>query len=375
MVDTKEDYAMKKSILCMLKTNIHDHFLYKVQISELRKLAKSLNYEIVSEIIQSRLKQGSKFLLGKGKIQEIKQIIDELNIETVIFYNTLTSKQKLNLQIDLSGNKEIEILDRYELTLQIFEKNATDKLSKIQIKLAQLRKQFPLYKLQANIKFKRDLPARKFGPGEFAFHSKIKSYDKKIAAMRTEIELLKSKKLERIQKRRKILNGGKICCIVGYYNAGKTTLFNLLTGANKKISDQPFTTLSSKYRRINNKFNLMLVDTIGFVIDLDPRLIKSFELNLLDMQNADNLIYLIALDDELDLVNHKLKYGLKLLNDIGIKYEKILLLLNKIDLIPKQEFEIIIQYLEPVISKYPYFSISAKNKKNIDDLLSFLEFN
>lgn len=359
----------------MLKTNIHDHSFYKIQMSELKKLAESLNYEIVAEEIQSRLKKRSKFLIGKGKVQEIKQLIKEQNIETVIFYNTLTSKQKLNLLTELSGNQEIQILDRYELTLEIFELNASDKLSKIQIQLAQLRKQFPLYKLQANIKFKQDLPARKYGPGEFAFHSKIKNYDKKIAAMRAEIDSLKARKIERIQKRRKILNGGKICCIVGYYNAGKTTLFNLLTGAEKPISNQPFTTLSSKYRRINKNFNLILVDTIGFVIDLDPRLVKSFELNLMDMQNADILLYLIALDDNLDLINHKLEYGLNLLNEIGINLKKILLVFNKFDLISKQEFEIIIQYLEPVISKFPYFCISAKNKENIDDLLSYLEFN
>ncbi|MHA1298434.1 MAG: GTPase, partial [Candidatus Helarchaeota archaeon] len=264
---------MKKTIICMLKTNVHDHFFYKIQIEELKKLAKSLEYEVIREIIQTRLKGKSKFLLGSGKILEIKRIIQELNIETVIFYNNLTSKQKLNLLKALSNDYEIEILDRYELTLKIFEKNATGRLSKIQIQLARLSQNFPLFKLQANIKFKRDLMPRVFGPGEYAFHSKIKSYDKKMATLRNEIESLKLKKLERIQKRKKILNGGKICCIVGYYNAGKTTLFNLLTGADKPISEQPFTTLSSKYKRINKKINLMLVDTIGFVIDLDPRLI------------------------------------------------------------------------------------------------------
>ncbi len=364
---------MKRSILCLLKTDIHDHFFYKIQIRELEKLAESLNYEIITKIIQTKLKKKSKFLIGKGKVQELKKLIQELNIETVIFYNTLTSKQKLNLLTELSGHQEVEILDRYELTLKIFEKNSTDKLSKIQIQLAQLRKQFPLYKLQANIKFKQDLPARKFGPGEFAFHSKIKSYDKKIATLTTEIEQMKTKKLKRIQKRREILNGGKICCIVGYYNAGKTTLFNLFTGSQKPTSDLPFTTLSSKYRRINKNFNIMFVDTIGFVIDLDPRLIKSFELNLMDMQNADILIYLIALDDKLDLINYKLEYSLNLLKEIGINLNKVLLVFNKFDLISKQEFEIIIQYLEPVLSKYPYFYISAKNKENINDLLSFIK--
>ncbi|MHA1379255.1 MAG: GTPase [Candidatus Helarchaeota archaeon] len=366
---------MKKSLLCMLKTDVHDHFFYKIQMSELKKLALSLNFEIVSEIIQTRLKKSSKFLLGAGKVKELKDLINEKKIETVIFYNNLTSKQKLNLLKALSSDYEVEILDRYELTLQIFEHNATDRLSKTQIKLAQLQKQFPLYKLQANIKFKQDLMPRVFGPGEFAFHSKIKSFSKKIASIRNEIDALKLKKLERIQKRKKILKGGKICCIVGHYNAGKTTLFNLLTNSNKIISDQPFTTLSSKYKRINNKINLMLVDTIGFVIDLDPRLIKSFELNLLDMQNADIIAYLIALDDEIDLLIHKLYYGLKLLKELKIDPRKIILIFNKIDLVSKQNLELIFHDLEPILSKHRYFSISAKEKMDIDGLLTYFENN
>ncbi|MHA1384975.1 MAG: GTPase [Candidatus Helarchaeota archaeon] len=366
---------MKKTIICMLKTNVHDHFFYKIQIEELKKLAKSLEYEVIREIIQTRLKGKSKFLLGSGKILEIKRIIQELNIETVIFYNNLTSKQKLNLLKALSNDYEIEILDRYELTLKIFEKNATGRLSKIQIQLARLSQNFPLFKLQANIKFKRDLMPRVFGPGEYAFHSKIKSYDKKMATLRNEIESLKLKKLERIQKRKKILNGGKICCIVGYYNAGKTTLFNLLTGADKPISEQPFTTLSSKYKRINKKINLMLVDTIGFVIDLDPRLIKSFELNLIDMKKADIIAYLVGLDDNIDLIIHKLFYGLKLLKEIEINPKNIIIIFNKVDLVSKQNLDLLLHDLNPILSKYRYFCISAKNRNSINGLLSYFENN
>ena len=369
---------MKKAILCMLKSNIHDHFFYKIQMNELKKLAESLDYEIIDEVIQTRMKKKSKFLIGSGKVLEIKKLIQEKNIETVIFYNNLTSKQKINLLRSLSEeySTEIEILDRYELTLKIFEQNATDKLSKIQIQLATLNKEFPLYKLQANIQFKKDLMPRVYGAGEFAYDSKVKSYAEKIAAIRSEIEPLKKRKLERIRKRKKILKGGKICCIVGHYNAGKTTLFNLLTGADKPISDQPFTTLSSKYRRINDKINIMLVDTIGFVIDLDPRLIKSFELNLLDMKNADIIAYLVALDDNIDLIIHKLYYGLKLLKEIDINPKcEIIIIFNKMDMISESDLDIITHELEPILSKHKNFYISAKDENSLDGLITFFENN
>lgn len=357
----------------MLKTDIHDHYFYKIHISELKRLAESTDFEIVKEIIQIRINRNSPYLFGIGKIQEIKQFIIEQNIETVIIYNTINSKQKLNLQKELYTNREIEILDKYDLILQIFEKNSSDKISKIQIRLAQLRKDFPFYKLQAHIKYKRESPARVYGPGEFAYHSKIKNYDKQLADLKSEIDSLKSKKLIEIQKRREILNGGKIVCIAGHYNAGKTTLFNLLTGAQKLVSDQPFTTLSSKYQRINNKSNIMLVDTIGFVVDLDPRLIESFELNFLDMRNADIIAYLVALDDEIDILAYKLEYGLKLLKDIGISSERIIIIFNKTDLISKEDLETIIQDLEPIIFKHLYFCLSAKSKDNINELLSYFE--
>ncbi|MHA1783618.1 MAG: GTPase [Candidatus Helarchaeota archaeon] len=358
----------------MLKTKIHDHFLWKLQLEEIKKLAKSIDYEIKDIVIQTRLHPNHTYVLGKGKIQELKEKIIELDVRNVIFWNNLTSKQTLNLIRTLSHDKEIDVKDRYDLTLEIFERNASDKLSKLQIELARTRKELPLYKLQANVKYQRD----KMGfhsRGEFAFHSKIKSYDKRIASLNKEISKYKETKLKNIENRRKKIFQSKYICLTGYYNAGKTTLFNKLTGSEKLVSDRPFTTLSSKYGKSIKRKNLFFIDSIGFVLDLDPKLIKSFELNLLDMLNADKVLYIIDVSEKKELLFYKTQYGLNLLSQLGIDvFNKLTLIFNKIDKLEDYE-----AYLENLIKEFPTFlkilphvSISAKSGLNIKSIIDFL---
>ena len=357
----------------MLKTEIHDHELWKLQLDEIQKLAESIEYEIVDTIIQTKLHPNPAHILGKGKINEIKEILINLNIDTVIFWNNLTSKQSLNLIRTLSHQKEVKILDRYDLTLEIFEKNATDKLSKMQIELARTRKQLPLYKLQANVTYNKDKAGFR-SRGEYAFHSKIKSYDKRIAALNKEIEKFKDNKIKNIEKRKKMF-GSQFVCLTGYYNAGKTTLFNALTGNQKLVSDKPFTTLSSKYSRATRTNELFFIDTIGFVMDLDPRLIKSFELNLLDMQNADKILYVIDVSESKNLIFHKAQYGLNLLSQLNIAiFNKVVLIFNKIELLDDPEsfiLELIDEF--PTFFKIlPHLNVSASNGYNVKFIVDLL---
>ena len=357
----------------MLKTEIHDHELWKLQLDEIQKLAESIEYKIVDIIVQTKLHPDPTFILGKGKINEIKDLLSHLNIDTVIFWNNLTSKQSLNLIRKLSHEKEVKIMDRYDLTLEIFEKNATDKLSKMQIELARTRKQLPLYKLQANVTYNKDKAGFRSG-GEFAFHSKLKTYDKRIAALNKEIDKFKDKKIINIQKRKKI-SSSQFVCLTGYYNAGKTTLFNSLTGNQKLVSDKPFTTLSSKYSRATRTNGLFFIDTIGFVMDLDPRLIKSFELNLLDMQNADKILYVIDVSEPKDLIFHKAQYGLNLLSQLNIDvFNHVIIIFNKIEMLeePDPFIEELIRDFPTFFKILPHISVSAVTGHNLDLIVDLL---
>ncbi|MHA1129947.1 MAG: GTPase HflX [Candidatus Helarchaeota archaeon] len=356
----------KRALLCLLKTNIHDHWRYELQIEELKRLANSMEYEILETIVQTRSKKKSRYLFGKGKVEEIKELIETYEIEIILFYNVLTSKQNYNLATTLG----CEVKDRYDLILEIFEREASDIVSKLQIELAQSLKNFPKYKIQAHKKYKKE-HAQFRSSGEFAYHSKIRAHDKHVAKIRADLEILKEKKLRQIASRKRGQFPFTTICISGYYNAGKTTLFNALTGAEKQVSDRPFTTLSSKYQRVKKASNskIILIDTIGFVFDIDLTLIQSFELQILDMQKADKLLYLIGLDDEIDIIVTKFFYGLELFRDIGVEDSKLIVVFNKIDLISKEQINELMQKLEDTLKKYPHTFISAKTSAEFDALI------
>ncbi len=354
----------KRAILCLLKTDIHDHWEFKIQIEELRRLVTSMDYEIVQSVVQQRVKKYSDYMIGKGKVDEIKELVDTYKVDVVIFYNILTSKQNYNLASQL----QCEIKDRFDLILDIFEQNSSDNLSKMQIRLAQLIKTFPKYKIQAHKKFQKE-HAYLGSTGEFAYHSKIRAYDKQIAKIRSDLNILKDKKMEQIDSRKQGQFPFKTICIGGYYNAGKTTLFNALTGEDKLVSDKPFTTLSSKYSSLKSQSKIIIIDTIGFVYDIDPNLIKSFELQILDMKNAEKMLYLIGLDDELEFITQKFQYGLKLWEDIGVLDSKIIIVFNKMDLVSEEFIKNLLKTLEDPLKKFPHTFISAKSSKNLDSLI------
>jgi GTP-binding protein HflX len=355
-----------KAILCMLKTNVHDHTIYKIRMNELRTLVNALNIEIIDEIIQSRYKPFSKYLFGSGKVKELQRKTKRQKVDLVIFYNILRSSQKLNLIRAL----KVEVIDRFELTLEIFDRMASDKLSKLQIQSARLGKQIPFYKLQASINYTHDRPFFRSG-GEYGFHGQLREITKNQARIREEINNLMNEKLQRIDKRKKLEY--PIICIAGFYNAGKTSLFNVLTGDTKPVSNRPFTTLTSKYQKrfIDYKTTVLFIDTIGFVLDLDPRLIQSFKLNLLDIKSADLVILLLEITDPILTLQLKISEGIKLLKEIGVNHEKIIIVFNKLDKNPDLELQIG-EKIEIERYEVPWISISAKTKTNIESMLELI---
>lgn len=350
----------------MLKTDVHDHTMYKIRLEELRHLVETLGLEILGEFIQTRSHPYSRYLIGRGKMEEIKRFVREKNINLVVFYNILTSSQKLNLIRELG----CDVVDRYEVTLEIFDRMASDNLSRLQIEAARLEKLAPYFKLEASLRFRNEHPFFR-SMGEYAYHSRLREITRRQAKIRDRIETLKREKRRRIQKRRGL--GYPIICISGFYNAGKTSLFNALTGEDKPVSPKPFTTLSSKYQRryLEEGKTLLFIDTIGFVLDLDPRLIKSFELNLEDIRGADLVLLLLEINDPLQTLRMKLREGVRLLSDIGIPSDRIIIVFNKLDLAPERG-ESIGDELPLHLLGIPWIAVSAKERLNLDSLLQLI---
>jgi len=353
-----------RAVLCMLKTNVHDHFLWRVRLDELRRLVEALGYDVVGEFVQTRIKPYSKYLIGSGKVKEVREFVDENGVDLVVFYNTLTSSQKLNLTRALG----VEVVDRYEVTLRIFERAASDELSKLQIEAARLAKLYPYFKLQASVRFKTERPFMK-GMGEYAYHNKVRMLAKRMSRIRERISKLRRRRVSEIERRRRL--GYPIVCIAGYYNAGKTSLFNVLTGSDREVSDRPFTTISAKYQRRYLPMGgfMLFVDTIGFVIDLDPELIESFELNLADMKYADVVLFLVDVSDEPNLLSLKLNHGLKLLRRVGVEPSKTLVVFNKVDLVDERHIENVLEKVHATLMGYSWVLVSAKEGINIEGLL------
>jgi GTP-binding protein HflX len=336
-------------------------------MNELKKLAESLGIIVVDEVIQSRYRPFAKYHFGSGKVQEVLRKKRKLNANIIIFYNILRSSQKLNLIKTIN----CEVIDRYELTLEIFEQMAADTLSKLQIQAARLEKQAPFYKLQASINYRHDRPFFRAG-GEYAFHGQLRELTRNQSRINEEINRLMEEKKKRIWKRKNEL-GYPIVCIAGFYNAGKTSLFNVITGDNKLVSDRPFTTLSSKYQRrfIDYETTVLFIDTIGFVLDLDPRLIQSFKLNLLDIRNSDLVILLLEITDPISTIQLKINEGIRLLNEIGVDRNRVMIVFNKLDEKPELE-EKIADELKLIRYNIPWISVSANLKTNIQNLLQLI---
>ncbi len=319
----------ERVIVAYVKTNVHDHHEYLIKLEILEELVRSLGGKVVCRMVQVRKKPRVDYVFGKGKIGELKNKVSEIKATSIVFYNTLSSKQRWNLERSL----RVEVLDRYDVTLKVFREASQDVLSKLQIEMAALKKMFPYVKLQASIKYKRMRAGFK-GGGEYAYHKQVNAIQRRIKILREKIEKCRIKKIEEIRKKKKL--GGKIIALVGHYNAGKTSLFNRLTGLNKPVSPSPFTTLSSKYASLLDE-NTYLVDTIGFVVDQDPRLITSFEINLIDIMNADLVFFVMDASDRNKVFDLKLKEVTNILMDIGVNSEKLIPVLNKADLVDEKE--------------------------------------
>jgi len=356
-----------RAIICMLRTNIHDHTVYRVRLDELKALVQALGIDVVGEVVQTRFRPFERYCIGKGKVSEIRKLAEKRDVQLVVFYNLLKSSQKLKL-IQGTG---CDVIDRYELTLEIFDQMASDNLSKLQIESAKLEKLAPFYKLAANLQFTHDRPFFHSG-GEYGFRGQLREISRRQADIREEIGGLMVEKKRQIDNRLKL--GYPTICIAGFYNAGKTSLFNALTGEHKPVSNRPFTTLSSKYQKryIDAKTTVLFIDTIGFVLDLDHRLIKSFQLNFEDIRSADIVILLFEITDSPLTLRLKLGEGISLLRDIGVSMDRVIFVFNKVDKAPPDAGIVIEEQLKLTHYDMPWTTVSANQRTNLKELLDLI---
>jgi len=291
-------------------------------LDELSLLCATCNLETVGRVIQNRKDVDVTYYIGKGKVEEIKNLIAETKANVVVFDVELSGSKVRNLERELG----VPVLDRSKVILDIFAARAQSAAGKLQVELAQLRYNLPRLIGSGGLMSKMRNGVGMRGPGE-----KKLELDKRL--IHDEITALE-RKLAEVKKARNVAGQGRRdkcrVCLVGYTNSGKSTLFNLLTKAGVYAKDELFATLDTTTRAIYlNGKNFVLTDTVGFISHLPHEFIRAFEATLDETREANLLVHVVDCSnpnhaEQIAVVNQVLK-------NIGADAIPQLLVYNKID--------------------------------------------
>jgi len=318
-------------------------------LEELKLLALSTGTAVVGKRVQVRPRPDSAYFIGKGLVEEIKNEMGRLGGDCVIFDDTLTPAQQRNLE-EAFG---LKVIDRPILILDLFATRAKTAAARLQVELAQLEYTLPRL-TGAWVHFSRQyggLGAK--GPGETQLETDRRQVRTKIAHLKSKLEKLDVQRATQRKKREFLFK----VAMVGYTNAGKSTLFNLLTKATVHTADMLFTTLDATTRVMSSGYpcNILFSDTVGFIKKLPHQLIESFKSTLEEVSSADLLLHVVDCADP--LYYERIKQTREVLNEIGAGEIKCIMIYNKIDANP--EFD------PPFENGYKSFPVSALNKTGI----------
>lgn len=328
---------MRKEKVLVVLLNINNEYSddeINYQILELSELVRASGGEVVFEVIQNASKVNPKYFIGSGKAQEIKEISDNHEVDTIVFNHELTGSQIKNLESTI----ERKIVDRTGLILDIFATRAKTKESKLQVKLAQLEYRLPRLVGFRNYLSREGAGIGTRGPGEQKLEMDRRSIQREISSIKNRLET--EFQIRSTKRKRRINSNIKVCSLIGYSNSGKSTILNGISniyGSNNKsvyADDLLFATLETSTRNIllDNGKDVIISDTVGFVSNLPTKLIESFKSTLEEISDSDLLI--IVMDISNDNYDLQLEATTDILKDLNISDKDILYVFNKMDMNP-----------------------------------------
>ncbi len=333
-------------------------------LEELKQLADTAGAEVVARFLQKRPKPDPAFFIGRGKVQELALYVQQENVDLCIFDDELSPAQQRNIEQAMG----VRVLDRTALILDIFAQRAHTNEGKLQVELAQLQYTLPriMGKGLSLSRLGGGIGTR--GPGETKLEVDRRRIRDRIAYIKGCIS--KVKNVRTLQRSGRAKASVPTVSLVGYTNAGKSTLLNTLTNSDIYAQDQLFATLDPTTRQLElpNKQQAILTDTVGFIQRLPHQLVAAFQSTLEEVVEADVLLHVIDVSHELYKEQANAVYHV--LEELGAKDKTIITVYNKIDKLPEGS-----AFAERLAREENSICISAKARLNLDGLLALIAEN
>jgi len=300
-------------------------------LAEFQELARSAGAEIAATLVQRRPKPDAATLVGPGKLDEIEGVVASTGASVVLFDHDLTPSQLRNLD----GRLSCRVIDRTQLILDIFARHARTREGQLQVELAQLHYQLPRLsgKGKAMSQLGGGIGTR--GPGETKLETDRRKINLRIDHVKEQLEAVR--RIRRQQRQRREAVPVPVVALVGYTNAGKSTLFNALTAAGVLESARMFATLDPKLKQLTlpSRRKILLSDTVGFIRNLPHTLVTSFRATLEEVERAEILVH--VRDASSPMLDEQKIQVEKVLAELDVSKKPIIEVLNKVDLLPLNE--------------------------------------
>ena len=362
MIETRPKKTHERALLIGLEKQGVSKWDLQDSLEELAELANSAGAEVVDTVTQKLQKPTAPYYIGKGKAEAIKHSFQDREITSVIFDDELSPAQGRNLE-NLLARK---VLDRTQLILDIFAQRARSREGRLQIELAQLQYLLPRLTRMWDHLSRQTGGIGTRGPGETQLEVDRRRVQERIARLERELEAVR--KTRAVQRQGRKRHQWPVAAVVGYTNAGKSTLLNLLTGADVVAENRLFATLDPTTRSfvLPNKQRVLLTDTVGFLRKLPHTLIESFKATLEEVSEADLLIHIADLshprvDDQMEAVEGVIK-------ELDAFGKQTLIVFNKIDKLQNRELA------ETYVKRFPgSVAISARTGEGVNQLVQALQ--
>ena len=329
------------------------------RLDELAALVETLKFEVVA-VMQQVHHPDPAFHIGKGKAAELAELVKSSGAQRVVFSNQLTPSQAFKL----AHLTKVEVVDKFQIVLEIFAMRAGSPEAKLQIEYARLKYELPRIREQIRNLLSVEQPGFR-GGGEYEVNVRYDMIKRKLATLRQKLKTVETSREQRRKLRRR--RGFKLVALAGYTNSGKSTLLNKLTASNAEVDDMYFTTLMPRTRAMTASGKILLTDTVGFIDGLPPSLVEAFKATLEEIYLADLVVLVIDASDAVPEIIRKLGSSKKVLAEYPVK---VITALNKVDLIPGEELKSKMEILQN--TSLVIVPISARDGTNLNALVDVI---